>query len=62
LLFAGNLIRQPAYRESRFRVVGDLENTDFVMNNVFWIGVYPGLTAEMLCYVLETFHRVLSGG
>lgn len=60
LLFAGNLSRQPAYREARFRVVGNLENTDFVMNNVFWIGLYPGITAEMLDYVLETFQSMVS--
>ena len=60
LLFAGNLTRQPAYREARFRVVGGLENTDFVMNNVFWIGVYPGITAPILDYVLDTFHSMVS--
>lgn len=56
LIFAGNLTRQPAYREVAFRVVGGLANTDFIMNNAFWIGVYPGLTAPMLDYVLETLH------
>ena len=55
LLFAGNLTRQPAYREARFRVAGTLENTDFVMNNAFWIGVYPGITTPMLDYIVETF-------
>jgi CDP-6-deoxy-D-xylo-4-hexulose-3-dehydrase len=58
LLFAGNLLRQPAYRDIPHRVVGTLENTDFVMNNLFWIGVYPGITNEMVDYVLETFHNV----
>ena len=54
LLFGGNLLRQPAYEGWEYRVVGELTNTDFVMNNVFWIGVYPGLTKEMLDYVAET--------
>jgi CDP-6-deoxy-D-xylo-4-hexulose-3-dehydrase len=54
LLFGGNLLRQPAYEECEFRIVGDLKNTEFIMNNVFWIGVYPGLTGEMLDYVAET--------
>ena len=61
LLFGGNLTRQPAYRGQAFRVSGDLKNTDFVMNNVFWIGVYPGLTSEMLNYVLDTIHGYASG-
>lgn len=53
LLFGGNLTRQPAYRDVTFRVAGDLRNTDFVMRNVFWIGLYPGLTEEMLDYVID---------
>lgn len=54
LLFGGNLTRQPAYKGRDFRVVGELTNTDYVMNNVFWIGVYPGLTQPMLDYVIDT--------
>jgi CDP-6-deoxy-D-xylo-4-hexulose-3-dehydrase len=60
LLFGGNLLRQPAYAECEHRVVGNLENTDFVMNHVFWIGVYPGLTRPMLDHVAETIRAFLS--
>jgi CDP-6-deoxy-D-xylo-4-hexulose-3-dehydrase len=58
LLFGGNLVRQPAYKDVRYRVAGPLDNTDFIMNNVFWIGVYPGLTNEMIDYMLEALHGV----
>jgi CDP-6-deoxy-D-xylo-4-hexulose-3-dehydrase len=54
LLFGGNLLRQPAYQDCAYRVAGELRNTDFVMNNVFWVGVYPGLTAPMLDFVAKT--------
>jgi CDP-6-deoxy-D-xylo-4-hexulose-3-dehydrase len=57
LLFGGNLLRQPAYEGCQYRVIGDLTNTDFVMNNVFWIGVYPGLTKTMLDFVADTIHQ-----
>ena len=55
LLFGGNLVHQPAYRDVAHRIAGPLDNADFVMNNVFWIGVFPGLTHPMLDYVLESF-------
>jgi CDP-4-dehydro-6-deoxyglucose reductase, E1 len=51
MLFGGNLLRQPAYKNIKYRKNDNLENTDMVMNNLFWIGVYPGLTKEMLGYV-----------
>jgi len=54
LLFGGNLVRQPAYVEAKNRIVGDLRNADFVMSNVFWVGVYPGLTPAMLDFVAAT--------
>lgn len=58
-LFAGNLLKHPAFNEMRqsgegYRVVGELVNTDFVMNNTLWIGVYPGMKPEMLQYMVDT--------
>ncbi|HAJ56590.1 MAG TPA: lipopolysaccharide biosynthesis protein RfbH [Candidatus Omnitrophica bacterium] len=55
MLFGGNLLRQPAYDGIKGRVAGGLENTDAVMNNFFWIGVYPGLDHDMLEYMAKTF-------
>ncbi len=65
LMFAGNLLRQPAYEGIECRVVGEMVNTDFVMNNVFWIGVFPGLTTEMLDFVAKVmveFVGAVKGG
>ena len=58
LLFGGNLLRQPAYAGVEHRRIGTLANSDYVMNNVFWIGVYPGLTGAMLDYVLTKLRQV----
>jgi CDP-4-dehydro-6-deoxyglucose reductase, E1 len=60
LLFGGNLVRQPAYKNAQFRVASSLDNTDFIMNQVFWLGVYPGLTHPMLDYVIQTLHEAKS--
>jgi CDP-6-deoxy-D-xylo-4-hexulose-3-dehydrase len=57
LLFSGNLTRQPAYQHVDYRVVGDLTNSDLVMNHTFWIGVYPSLSLEMLDYMLDVFSQ-----
>ncbi|MFA5275684.1 MAG: lipopolysaccharide biosynthesis protein RfbH [Candidatus Omnitrophota bacterium] len=51
MLFGGNLTKQPAYRDVKYRVAGNLKNTDLVMNNLFWIGVYPGIKKEQLLYI-----------
>ena len=61
-LFGGNLVRQPAYADIHRRVVGELRMSDRVMNQAFWIGVYPGLTPTMLDYVLETMHEIALKG
>ena len=58
LLFGGNLMRQPAYRDVEHRVVGEMTNSDFVMENVFWIGVYPGLQEEQIDFMLEVLHDI----
>ncbi|HVM63098.1 MAG TPA: lipopolysaccharide biosynthesis protein RfbH [Verrucomicrobiae bacterium] len=58
LLFGGNLTRQPAYKDIVCRKVGELKNADFVMNNVFWLGVYPGLTPVMIEYMVDTLREL----
>ncbi len=54
LMFAGNILRQPAYQNVHFRVVGDLTNTDIVMRRTFWVGVFPGLTLEMVDFIADS--------
>ena len=61
LLFAGNLLKQPAYMNIEHRVIGELENSDLIMTNTFWLGVYPGLTDEMLDYVADVIHDFVRG-
>lgn len=64
MLFAGNLIKHPCFNEMRetgegYRVVGSLENTDRIMNDTFWIGVYPGMTDEKLDYMIKVIHEAV---
>lgn len=64
MLFSGNLIKHPCFDEMRhigegYRVVGTLENTDRIMNDSFWIGVYPGMTDAMLDYMMEKIHAYI---
>ena len=60
LMFGGNLIKQPAYKKKQFRVVGSAKNADTVMNSSFWIGVYPGLSKEMIDYMLEKIDEFIN--
>ena len=60
MLFGGNLTLQPAYKNLNHRIISDLKNTNYVMNNSFWIGVYPGITNSMSDYVIECFDNFLS--
>lgn len=62
LLFAGNLTKQPAYRNIDFKIVGNLSNTDIIMNRTFWVGTYPGLTEPMLDYVAESIIEFMGRG
>lgn len=61
LLFAGNIVKQPAYKGIDFKIESNLKNSDIVMNNSFWIGVHPSLTTPMLDYMIESiqdfFHK-----
>jgi CDP-6-deoxy-D-xylo-4-hexulose-3-dehydrase len=59
LLFGGNLLRQPAFIGTPRRVIGNLVNTDRVMTDTFWIGVWPGLSIEMLDYMIEQIHEII---
>ncbi|MCX6432198.1 MAG: lipopolysaccharide biosynthesis protein RfbH [Actinobacteria bacterium] len=61
LMFAGNIMKQPAYREVDFRVVGNLTNTDTVMRRSFWVGVYPGLTTPMLDFIADSIIEFIEG-
>lgn len=63
LLFSGNLIKHPCFDQIRntdaYRVVGDLSNTEYIMNNTFWIGVYPGMTDKMIDYMAQVIREAI---
>ena len=63
LLFSGNMIKHPCFDPVRntdaYRVSGDLSNTDFVMNNSFWVGVYPGMGDDVIDYMAETIVQAI---
>ncbi len=60
LLFGGNLARQPAFKNTNYRVVGDLDNTDKIMNDSFWIGLWPGIDEARRAYMIKTFKAMIS--
>ena len=59
-MFAGNILKQPAYEKVPHRVVGDLTNSDIITTNTFWIGVYPGLTDAMIDYMIMTIDEFMA--
>jgi CDP-6-deoxy-D-xylo-4-hexulose-3-dehydrase len=59
-LFAGNITRQPAYKDVDFRVVGDLRNSDYTHRHILWVGCWPGLTKEMLDHTIQVIHEFYS--
>lgn len=65
MLFAGNLTKHPCFDEMRktgrgYRIVGDLKETDRIMNDTFWVGVYPGMTDEMIDYMAKTIKEAVT--
>jgi CDP-6-deoxy-D-xylo-4-hexulose-3-dehydrase len=60
-IFAGNIIRQPAFIGREYRIAGNLENTDRVMRNTFFLGTYPGLTQDMIGYIADTVSEFIGG-
>ncbi len=58
LVFAGNLVRQPAYRDVPYRQVGALPNADIIMNDVFWVGTYPGLDDEQIDHIVHSMREI----
>ena len=59
MLFGGDLLKQPAYQDIKYRIFSSLKNTDIVMNNLFWIGVYPGITEKKIEYTIKKFDKFL---
>lgn len=61
LLFTGNMLRQPAFTNNdvKYRVIGELKNTDKVMMDTSWIGVWPGINKEKIKYIIEKFKNLL---
>jgi len=60
MLFGGNLTKQPAYQNVKYKIIDSLKNTDYILNNLFWIGVYPGIGKDQRKYMLDIFKSFLS--
>lgn len=65
MLFAGNLTKHPCFDQMRaegkgYRIAGELKNTDRIMNDTFWVGVYPGMTDEMIDYMAKTIKEAVN--
>ena len=60
MLFGGNITKQPAYFNRKHKIVSKLENTDYVMKNSFWFGVYPGIDKKMSNYVVDLFDNFIN--
>jgi CDP-6-deoxy-D-xylo-4-hexulose-3-dehydrase len=59
LLFGGNLLRQPAYQNIEYRIVGDIKNADIVMNQTLWVGIYPGLGEAQFDYMADIIRELV---
>ena len=57
LIFAGNLTKQPYMKNLKFKISGELTNTDIIMSDSLWVGVYPGLNEQMINYMIESIHE-----
>ena len=62
MLFAGNIIRHPSFKGIKYSVCEKLDNTDFIMKNTFWLGVYPGLNSEMMEYIISKIGKFIKKG
>ena len=62
LLFAGDLRKQPYFKDINYRTVGELTNTEIILNDTFWVGVTPMINDEMINYMVETFEKIFQKG
>ncbi|MCX8189424.1 MAG: DegT/DnrJ/EryC1/StrS family aminotransferase, partial [Nitrososphaeria archaeon] len=58
-IFSGNIIRQPAYKKIKYRVAGELKNSEKIMKDSFFIGIHPGINENMLNYIIDVFENFI---